>query len=259
MVQYKYDAWGNVITEVIDEAHAGIAELNPFRYRSYYYDRETNLYYLNTRYYDPETGRFISQDDVSYLDPEHINGLNLYAYCGNNPVMNVDPNGQSLIAILIILAVATIIGAVVGGIVAYDNGARGVELFGWIMLGAAIGLAAGGALIALGAVCVGAVAGVGAAFLGTTAAQAFAVGSLAFDFFAFVVAPILGITMDGIELSDSAPDVPELPTVTYSSWLLKMGNSVDMVDLIQYSKKEKKDNNVSISWRNIRKLSALYN
>ena len=128
VVQYKYDAWGNVITEVIDEAHAGIAELNPFRYRSYYYDRETNLYYLNTRYYDPETGRFISQDDVSYLDPEHINGLNLYAYCGNNPVMNVDPNGQSLIAILIILAVATIIGAVVGGIVAYDNGARGVEL-----------------------------------------------------------------------------------------------------------------------------------
>ena len=97
------------------------------------------------------------------------------------------------------------------------------------------------------------------AFLGTTAAQAFAVGSLAFDFFAFVVAPILGITMDGIELGDSAPDVPELPTVTYSSSLLKLGNSVDMVDLIQYSKKEKKDNNVSISWRNIRKLSALYN
>ncbi len=98
VVQYKYDAWGNVITEVIDEAHAGIAELNPFRYRSYYYDTETNLYYLNTRYYDPETGRFISQDDVSYLDPEHINGLNLFAYCGNNPVMQIDPNGHIPIA-----------------------------------------------------------------------------------------------------------------------------------------------------------------
>ena len=93
VVQYKYDAWGNVKTEVIDEAHAGIAELNPFRYRSYYYDPETNLYYLNTRYYDPEVGRFISQDDVSYLDPEHINGLNLFAYCGNNPVMGYDPDG----------------------------------------------------------------------------------------------------------------------------------------------------------------------
>lgn len=87
VVQYRYDAWGNVKTEVIDEAHAGIAEMNPFRYRSYYYDTETHLYYLNTRYYDPEVGRFISQDDVSYLDPETINGLNLFAYCGNNPMM----------------------------------------------------------------------------------------------------------------------------------------------------------------------------
>ena len=99
MVQYKYDAWGGIRTEVKDETHAGIAELNPFRYRSYYYDRETNLYYLNTRYYDPETGRFISQDDVSYLDPEHINGLNLFAYCNNNPVMKVDPRMTKAVAV----------------------------------------------------------------------------------------------------------------------------------------------------------------
>ncbi|MCH5351484.1 MAG: hypothetical protein J1F39_05915 [Clostridiales bacterium] len=56
---------------------------------------ETDLSYLQTRYNDPEVGRFISQDDVSYLDPEHINGLNLYAYCGNNPVMTVDYNGTT--------------------------------------------------------------------------------------------------------------------------------------------------------------------
>ena len=67
--------------------------MNPFRYRSYYYDTETELYYLQTRYYDPELGRFISQDSIEYADPETINGLNLYAYCGNNPVMNVDPTG----------------------------------------------------------------------------------------------------------------------------------------------------------------------
>ena len=98
MVQYKYDAWGNVITEVIDEAHAAIAELNPFRYRSYYYDPETNLYYLNTRYYDPEVGRFISQDDVIYIRPNKISGVNLFAYCRNNPVMQIDPNGHIPIA-----------------------------------------------------------------------------------------------------------------------------------------------------------------
>ena len=90
VVEYGYDAWGNC---TIIKDTAGVAEVNPFRYRGYYYDTETNLYYLQTRYYDPEVGRFISQDDVSYLDPNSINGLNLYAYCGNNPVMGYDPYG----------------------------------------------------------------------------------------------------------------------------------------------------------------------
>ena len=54
---------------------------------------ETRLYYLQSRYYDPATGRFISPDSIEYLDPAVIHGLNLYVYCGNNPVMNVDPDG----------------------------------------------------------------------------------------------------------------------------------------------------------------------
>ena len=54
------------------------------------------MYYLKTRYYDPETGRFITIDDVSYLAPDTINGLNLYVYCLNNPVMKVDPNGTDV-------------------------------------------------------------------------------------------------------------------------------------------------------------------
>ena len=53
------------------------------------------MYYLKTRYYDPEVGRFITIDDISYLAPDTINGLNLYAYCGNNPVMRVDHEGTS--------------------------------------------------------------------------------------------------------------------------------------------------------------------
>ena len=72
----------------------GIATLNPFRYRSYYFDEETGLYYLQSRYYDPELGRFISADSIAYLDPETLGGLNLYAYCGNNPVMGIDPDGN---------------------------------------------------------------------------------------------------------------------------------------------------------------------
>ena len=79
--------------EVLDSACAELSQLNPYRYRGYYYDTETGLYFLKTRYYDPEIGRFITIDDLSYIDPEIINGLNLYAYCTNNPVMNIDPNG----------------------------------------------------------------------------------------------------------------------------------------------------------------------
>ena len=93
MVKYKYDAWGKCLTTVVDSSATEIAELNPFRYRSYYYDTGIGLYFLKTRYYDPEIGRFMTIDDLSYLDPDSINGLNLYAYCLNNPVMGYDPNG----------------------------------------------------------------------------------------------------------------------------------------------------------------------
>ena len=80
---------------VVIESASHIGNVNPIRYRGYYYDTETKLYYLKTRYYDPEVGRFISIDSIDYVDPDTVNGLNLYAYCGNNPVMNVDPNGNS--------------------------------------------------------------------------------------------------------------------------------------------------------------------
>ena len=71
-------------------------DYNPFRYRGYYYDIETGLYYLNSRYYDPEIGRFISPDDISYLGANgDLISYNLYAYCSNNPVNYQDPTGLS--------------------------------------------------------------------------------------------------------------------------------------------------------------------
>ena len=90
VAEYIYDAWGNhkVLdgnsVEVADPAH--IAHQNPFRYRGYYFDIDLQLYYIQGRYYDPQTGRFIKVDSFESLDPETIGGLNLYAYCGNNPV-----------------------------------------------------------------------------------------------------------------------------------------------------------------------------
>ena len=92
MVKYKYDAWGKCVVDT-STTNTTLANLNPFRYRSYYLDTETRFYFLKTRYCDPEIGRFMTIDDISYIDPESINGLNLYAYCGDNPVMGYDPNG----------------------------------------------------------------------------------------------------------------------------------------------------------------------
>ena len=109
---YVYDAWGNhkiynpdgTLANLNDSTFIG--NINPFRYRSYYYDIETNLYYLMSRYYDPEIGQFISPDDMEYMDFNLIAGINLYAYCNNNPVMNYDPDGNSVaVVIFIILAI----------------------------------------------------------------------------------------------------------------------------------------------------------
>ena len=88
--------------------------MNPFRYRGYYWDEEIALYYLNARYYDPEVGRFISQDSIKYLAPETLNGINLFAYCLNNPVMETDPDGTFILSFLAAFAIATLVGAAVG-------------------------------------------------------------------------------------------------------------------------------------------------
>ena len=135
MVEYKYDAWGNhkVVdangNEITSSTHIG--NLNPFRYRGYYYDVETGLYFLQTRYYDPEVGRFLNIDKLSNADSGAINGLNLWAYCCNNPVMGYDPYGTwdwgrflkgfAIVAVAVAavaLTVATLgTGSAVGGVI----------------------------------------------------------------------------------------------------------------------------------------------
>ena len=95
---YTYDAWGacmifrqsNVTLTALED---DIAKRNPFRYRGYYYDFETGLYYLQSRYYNPEWGRFINADGYINANGDII-GFNIFAYCGNNPIMETDPTGK---------------------------------------------------------------------------------------------------------------------------------------------------------------------
>ena len=112
VLEYKYDAYGNSIGGAA--SNTNLQRYNPIRYRSYFYDEDTGLYFLNARYYNPQWRRFISPDDTAYLDIESANGLNLYAYCGNDPVNRYDPSGCAFISILVGLGVAALIGAGIG-------------------------------------------------------------------------------------------------------------------------------------------------
>ena len=90
---YKYDTWGNC--EVDEFSTYAIGELNPFRYRGYYWDEESKLYYLNSRYYSPELCRFISADTTDVLEvQDNLYDKNLFSYCDNNPVMRRDAGGK---------------------------------------------------------------------------------------------------------------------------------------------------------------------
>jgi RHS repeat-associated protein len=90
LATYEYDAWGKVIS-----SSGSLAEINPLRYRGYYYDTETGFYYLQSRYYDPVVSRFINADRYASTG-DALLGYNMFAYCSNNPVNYSDPSGEAV-------------------------------------------------------------------------------------------------------------------------------------------------------------------
>ena len=123
VVTYTYDAWGNVTVSGPMDDDLGIH--NPLRYRGYVYDEETQLYYLQSRYYNPELGRFINADGISYLGADgSVVSYNLFAYCGNNPVTTYDPSGHLGISLLVGLGIAFVVGSVSSAV------SQGVQ-YGW--------------------------------------------------------------------------------------------------------------------------------
>ena len=171
--KYIYDAWGNHDIYILNESneissyktvdksnnteYTDICNLNPFRYRGYYYDTETDLYYLNSRYYDPELGRFINADAIDNINMNLINGLNLYTYCSNNPMMFTDSKGSNWLSDLwnktkkffkenwdVIVGTITSIALVAGGLAVTIFSGGTLSWLGATMLGAGVGGFIGG-------------------------------------------------------------------------------------------------------------------
>ena len=151
VVQYNYDAWANFKRTINIDCRA--SHSNPFVYKGYFFDSETGWYYLKSRYYDPSIRRFISADNYSYLDSESLTGINLYSYCGNNPVLGYDPEGTwswkkfwGVVAVVAVAAVA--IAVIVASCGAAAAGAGFLATYAACSIGASYSLAATAATVA---------------------------------------------------------------------------------------------------------------
>ncbi len=131
IAKYSYDSWGN--SKLTTLSSNNFSGYNPIRYRGYYFDAESGFYFLNARYYNPAWRRFISPDDTAYLDPDTPSGLNLYAYCNNDPVNYCDPSGNIPEWLGWLMSGA----AIIGGLALCATGVGGI--LGGILIGAGAG------------------------------------------------------------------------------------------------------------------------
>ena len=118
---YDYDAWGNCTVydssaKVLTDP-TSIANINPLRYRGYYYDAETGFYYLQSRYYDPAICRFINADTFATTDANGFLSANMFAYCENNPINNSDPTGKLLLGAMLAGAAVGVLSEFAGNVI----------------------------------------------------------------------------------------------------------------------------------------------
>ena len=152
---YTYDTWGTLVSikdgsgSDITNSTTSIGYINPIRYRGYYYDNETGLYYLQSRYYDPGTGRFLNADTQLNIQEGPL-GYNLFAYCGNDPVNYADPSGHSVSVATIILICSIVAAVIATGVTVYECIETGVSIEETIFLSVGNGLAAFAFVYSLG-------------------------------------------------------------------------------------------------------------
>ncbi len=224
VARYVYDAFGN--QKVYDRNYninndeSFIGNINSIRYKGYYYDKESNLYYLNSRYYSPEYYRFIRIDSIDYLEPQSINGLNLYSYCDNDPINYNDTDGHKpkwydvaawigvglFAAAAVVLAVG-LAGAVIGGIA------------GGIIYGAAIGT------VTLGTVGAG-VGAIGGMIYDVANGNDFGTSIWTWTKAGFGIGAIGGAVIDGAIGGAAAYSVTGLPNASFWTGLGPSGEII---------------------------------
>lgn len=154
IVYYTYDAWGKLLS-ITGTMASTLGTLNPLRYRGYVYDQETGYYYLQSRYYDPETGRFINSD-VFAATGQGLLGNNMFAYCGNNPVIRIDVSGEFFFTVL-----GAVIGAITGAIDSAIMSGGDLNAIGKGALAGAVSGAISGAGVDIGVAVTAATGGTG--------------------------------------------------------------------------------------------------
>lgn len=146
---YAYDAWGNIVSTTNSSTHA-IVQLNPLLYRGYVYDHDTGLYYLQSRYYNPAIGRFISADNYPSTG-QGLLGNNMFAYCGNNPISRADDGGEfwNIVIGAVAGAIASAVSELVSQVI--NHVATGEDIdWGDVATSAAGGAVYGGVMAATG-------------------------------------------------------------------------------------------------------------
>ena len=142
IAKHLYDAWGKCVSVENADGYT-IGTANPFRYRGYYYDNETGFYYLNSRYYNPEVGRFVNSDAYATTNVFGLLGSNMFSYCYNNPIKYSDDNGRNPV-----VAGAIIGGLFNAGIAIYDQVTNYGEIdWTYVGISAAFGAAEGASFV----------------------------------------------------------------------------------------------------------------